>query len=293
MDTNIQKYLAFVKTVEFSSFSKAAEALVCSQSSISRMISDLEKDLDITLLERDRNGVVLTSDGTRLLPYAQNLCQSYYNLQEEVDDLNGIQTGLIRIGTFSSVASQWLPRIIKQFQIDYPNIAYEMLMGDYTEIENWIDERRVDCAFLILPTRPEFDSMELAEDPLLAVLPENHPLARLDAVPVKELEKEPFMLLEKGGKSEIADILKQYALHPDIRFTTLDDYAIMAMVEQGLGVSILPGLILKRNPYHVVLKPLDPPAFRKIGIALKESRTASAATKKFMQYLKYRNPQVL
>jgi DNA-binding transcriptional LysR family regulator len=208
--------------------------------------------------------------------------------RRRVDDLNGIQTGLIRIGTFSSVATQWLPKIIKKFQVDYPNIEYEMLLGDYSEIETWISERRVDCGFLILPTRPEFDTIELAEDPLMAVLPKGHPLAGLDAFPVKELEKEPFMLLEKGGKSEITDILTRYGLHPEIRFTTWDDYAIMAMIEQGLGIAILPGLILKRIPYDVVIKPLDPPAFRKIGVTLKDSRTASAAMKKFLQYLKYR-----
>ena len=289
IDANLQKYLSFVKTVELGSFSKAAESLGYSQSGISRMISDLEKDWKITLLERDRSGVSLTSDGTRLLPFAQSLCREYYRLQEEVDDLNGIQTGLIRIGPFSSVATQWLPRIIRQFQVDYPNIEYEMLLGDYSETEKWIDERRVDCGFLILPTRPEFDTLELAKDPLMAVLPKGHPLAGLDAFPVKELEKEPFMLLEKGGKSEITDILKRYDLHPEIRFTTWDDYAIMAMIEQGLGIAILPGLILKRIPYDVVIKPLDPPAFRTIGIALKDSRTASAAMKKFLQYLKYRS----
>ena len=94
--------------------------------------------------------------------------------------------------------------------------------------------------------------------------------------------------LEKYRKMH-QDILKRYDLHPEIRFTTWDDYAIMAMIEQGLGIAILPGLILKRIPYDVVIKPLDPPAFRTIGIALKDSRTASAAMKKFLQYLKYRS----
>ena len=122
IDANLQKYLSFVKTVELGSFSKAAEALDYSQSGISRMIADLEKEWNIILLERDRNGVRLTSDGMRLLPYARNLCEEYFRLQEQVDELKGIQSGLIRIGTFSSVATHWLPKIIKRFQMDYPNI---------------------------------------------------------------------------------------------------------------------------------------------------------------------------
>lgn len=74
MDTNLQKYLAFVKAVEYESFTKAASVLNYSQSGISRMISDLEKEWDMILLERNRSGIHLTSDGMELLPYAVNLC---------------------------------------------------------------------------------------------------------------------------------------------------------------------------------------------------------------------------
>ena len=163
IDANVQKYLAFVKAVELGSFSRAAEALDYSQSGISRMIGDLEKDWNITMLERDRTGIRLTSDGVRLLPYARKLCEEYYRMQEQVDEINGLEKGLIRIGTFSSVATHWLPRIIKKFQADYPGIDYELLLGDYTEIEEWIAEGRVDCGFLRLPTRPEFETIALGQ----------------------------------------------------------------------------------------------------------------------------------
>ena len=105
MDTSIQKYLAFVKTVEYGSFTKAAEVLSYSQSGISRMIKDLETEWNIPLLERSRSGVRLTSDGLKLLPHAKRVCEEYQKLQMEVDDLHGVQSGIIRIGTFSSVAT--------------------------------------------------------------------------------------------------------------------------------------------------------------------------------------------
>ena len=81
MEMNILKYMAFLKTVETGSFTKAAELLNYSQSGVSRMISDLEREWRITLLERDRTGIRLTSDGSRLLPYAQSLCTEYQKLQ--------------------------------------------------------------------------------------------------------------------------------------------------------------------------------------------------------------------
>ena len=105
MDTGIQKYLAFVKTVEMGSFTRAAAALSYSQSGISRMIKDLEQEWHVSLLERNRGGVRLTSDGMKLLPHAQRLCEEYRKLQMEVDELSGLQSGMIRIGTISSVAT--------------------------------------------------------------------------------------------------------------------------------------------------------------------------------------------
>lgn len=147
MDTNIQKYMAFVKTIEYGSFTKAAEILNYSQSGISRMISDLEKEWNISLLERSKSGVELTSEGLKLLPFIENLCREYEKLEVQVDALKGLESGLIRIGTFSSIATHWLPNIIKKFQQDYPNIEYELLLGNYDEIENWILKDRVDLDF--------------------------------------------------------------------------------------------------------------------------------------------------
>lgn len=285
MDANLQKYLAFVKAVEYKSFTKAALALNYSQSGISRMISDLEKEWDMILLERKRSGIHLTSDGLELLPYAASLCAEYEKLQMKVDDLHGLKSGIIRIGTFSSVATHWLPRMIKAFQTDYPQIEYELLLGDYTEIEKWIIERRVDFGFLRLPALPQLETMFLAQDELMAVLPENHPLADCDVFPMDALCREPFLLLEKDQNIVVSDIFRKNHLKPDIRFTTWDDYAIMSMVEAGLGISILPSLVLQRIPYHIVIKRLEMPAYRKIGIAMPDKKGSSKAVKEFIKYL--------
>ncbi len=288
MDMNLQKYLSFVKTVEYGSFTNAAEILNYTQTGISRMIADLEKEWGVTLLERSKYGVKPTSDGMKLLPYAQNLCADFDKLKMQVDELNGLQSGLIRIGTFSSVATHWLPNIIKEFQKDYPNIDYELLLGDYTEIEEWIHTGRVDCGFLRLPTHPDFETIFLEKDKLMAIIPENHPLKDCDKFPVTALCDEPFMLLEKGAKAEISEIFERNNLTPNVKFTTWDDYAVMSMVESGLGIAILPELILKKVPYRILAKELDVPAYRNIGLALRDKKTASLAVKRFIDYLQYR-----
>ena len=239
VDASIQKYQAFVRTVELGSFTKAAESLSYSQSGVSRMVADLEREWKVALLERGRAGVRLTSEGTRLLPCIRRVCEEHARLQAQVDELNGLQAGLIRIGTFSSVATHWLPNVIRAFQEDYPNIDYELLLGDYGEIEEWVLEGRVDCGFLRLPAHRGLETA----------------------------------FIERDG------------LSPRTRFTTWDDYAIMAMVECGLGVSILPGLILRRAPYRIAARPLEEPAYRTIGLALRSREAASLATQRFLEYL--------
>jgi len=284
----MQKYQAFIKTVECGSFTRAAQALDYAQSSVSKMIADLETEWNLSLLERSRSGVELTSDGIAMLPYVRELLDSYGRLQEQAAELGGVQSGTIRIGTFSSVATHWMPNIIKAFQRDYPNIQYEMLLGDYGEIEKWIAEGRVECGFLRLPTREDFETISLEQDELVVVLPKDHPLAKKSIIAPKDLNGQPFLLLEHGGKTEVSEYLEKHHIHPDIRFTTWDDYAVMSMVEGGLGIGILPRLILRRIPYQVEIRGLIDSPFREIGLAMRGGKTVSAAVKRFVQYLKYR-----
>jgi len=285
MEMNIVKYMAFIKTVELGSFTKAAELLNYSQSGISRMISDLEAEWGVRLLERNRSGIRLTSDGMEVLPYVRKICSDYEGLQSQVSEIKGLESGIIRIGTFSSVATHWLPKIIKDFQNDYPNIDYELRLGDYTEIEDWISEGSVDCGFLRDPSALNMDIIPLQKDELIVVIPQGHPLEKYDKVPLSALCDYPFMLLEKGSKSNISKLFEEHGLKPQIKFTTWDDYAIMSMVENGLGIGILPKLILQRMPYQIVEKELAEPAYLDICLALRNKDDLSFAMKQFIEYL--------
>ncbi len=285
---SIQKYMALVKTIEYGSLTKAAEALNYSQSGISRMIKDLETAWSVSLMERGRAGVSLTSDGIKLLPQLRRICHEHEILMRQIDDLHDMQAGIIRIGTFSSVATHWLPNMIKAFQENYPKINFELLLGDYTEIESWILEGRVDFGFLRLPTKIELETIFLEQDRLMVVLPEDHPLADCEKFPISELANSPFMLLEKGAKAEISEIFEKHHIFPQIHFITWDDYAIMSMVENGLGISILPELILQRIPYKIITKELEVPAFRTIGIAMREQKSLSLSSRRFLEYFQYR-----
>lgn len=288
MDNPLLKYLAFVKTVEKNSFTLAAQELNYAQSSISKMVADLEKEWGMTLLERSKSGVCLTSAGEQLMPFLRKVLNDYHQMEGQIYRMKGIECGVVRIGTFSSVAINWLPNIFAKLQQDYPGIEYEMLLGDYEEVEQWIDKGRVDCGFLRLPTLPKFDTILLKQDEYKVVLPAGHCLAEKETVAVEDLNGLPFLLLEHGGKTEVSDLLERSHVQPDIRFTTWEDFAIMAMVEKGMGVSILPDMILQRIPYKIEIRSLQKPYNRSIGLAIKDQRHTTPAVKKFVDYLPFR-----
>lgn len=277
-----------MKTVETGSFTRAAQELDYAQSSISKMVSDLETEWGMTLMERSKKGVCLTSAGEQILPFLRKVLQDHQKLEGQICRMNGLETGVVRIGTFASVAINWLPNLFAALQRDYPGIEYEMLLGDYEEVEHWIDEGRVDCGFLRLPTLPKFDTILLKQDEYKVVLPSDHALAKKETVAAEDLNGLPFLLPEHGGKTEVSDLLEQYHVQPDIRFITWEDFAIMAMVEKGMGVSILPDMILRRIPYQIEIRSLQTPYSRPIGLAMKRMKALPPAVQKFIEYLPFR-----
>ena len=288
MDNPLLKYLAFVKTVEKNSFTLAAQELNYAQSSISKMVAELEAEWSMTLLERSKSGVRLTSAGEQIMPFLRKVLNDYHEMEGQIYRMKGIETGVVRIGTFASVAINWLPNIFAALQKDYPGIEYEMLLGDYAEVEQWIKEGRVDCGFLRLPTLPQFDTILLKQDEYKVVLPSGHYLTKRETINIEDLNGLPFLLLEHGGKTEVSDLLERSHVQPDIRFTTWEDFAIMAMVEKGMGVSILPDMILQRIPYKIEIRSLQKPYYRSIGLAIKDQRHTKPAVKKFVDYLPFR-----
>ncbi|MFD7523274.1 LysR family transcriptional regulator [Paenibacillus chitinolyticus] len=285
-------YHAFIKVIETGNFTKAAEELGYTQSAISQMVNSLEKDLSTTLILRSRNGITLTPDGEEFLPYIRNISNSQRELQEKQKEMKGLQSGLIRIGTFSSIACHRLPELIRKFKEQYPAVQFNIYQGEYTVISNWIKEGFVDFGFVNPDAVSKLTTITLQEDEMLAVLPTNHCLTSKNKVSLEELTKEPYILLDEGEINEALTIFKQYFLEPNIQYRVHDDYAIMSMIEQGLGISILPELVLDRCPYNIVTKSISPSVTRTISLAYKDKRVLPIASRYFIDFIieRYRIP---
>lgn len=281
----ISKYEALAKVVELGSLTKAAEALGCTQSAVSHAISNLESEFGFAILKRSRAGVRLTSEGERIMPPVRGMLNYEEQLKQTVSAIRGLDFGTVRIGAFTSVAVHWLPSVIKEFQSDYPNVDIKLLNGDYHDVEQWIIEGSVDLGFVNVPADLGCECVPLMEDRLLAILPRDHKFASYPKFPLVECETEAFITLLETSNHDANKALSAAGIKPNIRFSTKDDYAIIAMVEQGLGISIMPGLLLKGRHDDVVIRELVPPSKRTIGLAIPETSKASPATRRFADYI--------
>lgn len=282
---NMNRYLAFQKVVELKSFTKAAEALGYTQPAMSQMISSLEKELSIKLLYRSRYGIRLTLEGEKLYPYIQRTILQYQSMMEIAKEINGLDTGIIRIGTISSISCHWLPKLIQSFWEIYPKVQFILHQGDYTTIPEWVRTGEVDFGFINPDAVSGMNTSFIKEGELRAVLPIDHRLAVKSYVTLEDLSSEPFLLLEEGSLSEPLEAFHQAGIKPNIKLCVHDDYSILSMIENGLGVSILPELVLHKTNYKVAIIPIEPCITRKIGIVIKDENALSIASKTFIDFL--------
>ena len=132
------RYEIFLKVCETGSFSGAAEALNYTQSGISQMMAGLEEELGVKLFARINRGVTLTDNGTRLLPYVRELANQKNRLRQAAFNINHKVEGKLRVGSFSSITTLWMPEVVHYFKENYPKVSIEILDGNYDEIREWI-----------------------------------------------------------------------------------------------------------------------------------------------------------
>lgn len=281
----MNRYRALLKVVEVGSYTRAAEILGYTQPALSQMITSLEKETGITLLYRSRYGVRLTPEGERLFPSIQQTVRQYENLLRMEEEIKGLDSGIVRIGTVSSVSCHRLPGIIRKFWTEHPKVQLVLHQGDYSSICDWVQTGVVDFGFVNPAAAKGMETQILQTDPFVAVLPKSHPLAQKKSVALKELAAEPYLLLEEGCYSEPLEAFRKEGITPDIRLTMHDDYSILSMVEQGLGYSLLAELVLQKTAYDVTVRPLEEPVLRTMALVMKDKRALSVAAKTFMRFI--------
>lgn len=278
------RYEIFLKVCETGSFSRAAEALSYTQSAISQMMAGLEEELGVQLFARVNRGVQLTDHGRQLVPYIREMVNQKDRLRQAAFNINHKIEGTLRVGSFSSVTSLWMPQVIQHFRRHYPKVRVELLDGNYDEIRDWIIHGQVDCGFLSAIVADDLRFYPLWEDPLCAVFPEDHPLSRQQRVTLPELFQYPLIIETPGCDNDIQHLLSRSRCKPEIAYSFRDDALIMAFVRGGLGVTISQELVMRAFAGQVASRPLEPPCSRTIGLAFARN-TTSVVSRLLLSYL--------
>ncbi len=281
----ISRYEIFDKVIELKSFTKAAEALNLTQPGISHAIKSLETEWGIPLITRSRSDIQLTSDGERIIWYIRDLLRVHEEIEQEVAAIKGLEVGTVKVGTFTSVASHWLPKIIKLFQKENPNIDIKLLLGSHQEIENALLNNEIDCGIIALPALSKtLNVIPLKEDSMLCIVSKENPLHRQKKIRFSQIENEPFIMLSEGGDIDVTRIFNQHQIRPTIKYELDEDKAIISMVRDNLGISILSEMALSGYSKEISILELEVASHRLIGLAT--TSTVSPATKKFIEKVK-------
>lgn len=270
-----------LKTVaDQGSFRKAADLLGLTPSAISHAISSLEAELGFSVLNRSKNGVTLTNYGEHLLPYVNAVLNSDESLQQAIAEFNGLKQGKIKVGCFSSVCTNWLPELIHSFQKEYPDIRIEIFQGTYDDVVYWIKNGVVDLGFLSVSSAADIPIEPLYKDPLLCIVPKGA-RDRECAMGIEEMRDCQFVTQREGTDADIQNFLKENSLNVQSNYHVVDDLSTIAMVANGFGICLMPELVMKDIPYEVDCYPVEPEAFRIIGLAALNPHNMAPAVRIF------------
>lgn len=284
---SIKKYRIFAKTAEVGNITKAASGLGYTQSAISHTINAMEEDWGLLLFERGKNGVSLTEAGRQLLQPVTELLYWEEQLKKKIVSIRKIAQGTLRIGAFASVSVGWLPHIFRQTKADYPDINLQMFTGEYEEIEHWIATEHVDYGFVIRPSsKGEYQWFPLMPDRLMVVFPHGHPLTRHEKITLEQIQDEPFIMPSPGVAVAFSLISDPLIASINVKHVIKDVNALLAMVENGHGISIQSEMFLKTFSSSVHARELDAQYDRVIGLAVSPYRKEAAFDSLFLQVVK-------
>jgi len=281
---NLTKYDIFFKVLETKTISQAAKDLGYSQSAVSQTIKSLEEELETTLFIRQKSGVILSKDGHAYLPYLKSVQASLDNLRTKKQEMKGLDQVTLRIGTFTSVSRHLLPSLMEEF--------IEMYQSEYTNIEQQLLEGSLDLGFTCIDAIHRVQYQELYYDEMFALVPQSHVLANYEVLSMKQIAKYPFIQLDEGEYSLPIKTFQNQGLHVQIKHKVYDDFTILAMIRQNLGISILYQNALSDYD-DLCLIPIQENLFRHVGIAYNNYDTLSYAGKTFLDFILRKTPEIL
>lgn len=281
------RYEAILKIAEYGNLTKAAQELKYAQSSLSYITGRIETELGIKIFHRERQGVTLTNAGRDLVGIMGQIEELEQVLQQTAQ-LH--KTSALRVASFVSISTNWLPGILGSFYRKYPDTVVSVeALDDFSSIYCAVQNRTVECAFFAGEPPSGLDFIPLFLDRCFVVVRTHHPLARLETVSLAQAAEYPFIVpSEEVCSGGLQDVFQMFTQKSRLITKSKEDFTTLAMLEQGNSFSILPDLVLRQSLSHrnVCAIPISEGLYRNIGILSKPKSETSDVAKVFMQIAK-------
>ena len=281
----ISKYGLFCTVVQMRNFTRAAEKLGYTQSSVSQTIKNLENELGVILVERKKDGVRLTDDGKIFYPYIREIYAAEQKLDERKKGIQDLENATIKIGGITSASVYLLPTLIREFQELHPHVCFKIHQSEYSGVRTWVDEGVVDLGFTNADYVGNLEMCHLYDDEIFAVLPKDHSLAKKEILSMEDFADEPFILPDEGMDSAIIQEFEKRKIPLNIKYKIYESTMILAMIRQGLGISLVYYANPKDLDTEVAVRKLDSFPHRSIAIIWKNKHTLSYAARQFAEFV--------
>ncbi|QOR65209.1 LysR family transcriptional regulator [Cytobacillus suaedae] len=278
------QFEVFIKVVELKSFTKASEQLGYTQSAVSQMVKSLEEELNVNLLERSRSGLKLTIIGERMLKHMREIIKIEKTMQQEAYLFNGINAGSIKIGVTPSVSTKLLPMIVGSFRKKFPHIDLIIFESTASDINQLITNEEIDLGFTILGNQQKKGHIPIYTDQLMVLLPPEHTLIGEESITIEQIIESCFIMPKGDCDNLISQLFARSHLKPKIRYEIQDTSTIIAMVGEGIALTILPELAIPKETLGVKLIPLEPIEKRNIGFIIKDLQSIPPGVAEFINH---------
>lgn len=280
-------YRIIKQIMEMGSFTRAAEALNMTQSAVSHAVQGIEREMGFPIFQRLKSGVQLTQEGLRLKPIIESMVIAEDRFYNEVNALNAVQAGTLRVGSFATASSRLLPKIIKAFDARFPDVHIEIIDSDYEDIKKALDEGRIDIAILEeMYMEKNYYKLPYLQDELMVVAPMDFVLDQSNAIKISDIPSHPFIMPDNDQDTFLKQIFKGYNVVPNVKYRFLLYSTVFAMVEAGLGITVVSESAMLKYKFDVQMIPLEPKLFRNVSFVALQSQMKSPIVQAFFNVAK-------
>ena len=283
---NTHKIRILLTALESGSLTRAGSILGYSQPGLTQMMKSLEEEVGFPLLIKTNRGVEPTEAAKELMPTMRQLINDEEKLSQEIAEIRGMYKGTIRIGSYTSTSIHWLPQVVEYFKNNYPEVELRIQECGQDDMVRDLKERKIELALMSRPEKTAIEFIPIMEDPIVVVYSSAYDLSSYDCVPVEKLRDHMLLMTDETYDRDVRRVFEQAGFEPKVKYTFKDDFAVLSMVQRGVGIAILPRLIAESFPANYEYRIIKPETCRTLGIGINSIDELGPLPRFLIQYIK-------